>query len=317
VTWAAGPVTVRVPATSANLGPGFDSFGLALTLHDHVAARALPAGLEIRVDGAGADTADAGEQHLIIRSMRAAFDVIGAQPGGIALHCRNEMPHGFGLGSSAAAIVAGLMAARALAGPDGLAALPDAAVLRLATELEGHPDNVAACLLGGLTIAWQAGDGARAVRLDPLPGLTPVVCVPASPLSTAAARQALPDRVPHGEAAANSARAGLLVAALTSRPDLLLPGTEDFLHERYRAGSMPGTAGLIATLRAAGIAAAVSGAGPSALALPADPAQVTAVTTIAGEADSYWRVLPLRIDPDGARLLPAGPAARGTSDRGW
>jgi homoserine kinase len=305
VSWAALPVTVRVPATSANLGPGFDSFGLALTLHDHVAARALPAGLEIRVDGVGADTADAGEQHLIIRSMRAAFDVIGAQPGGIALHCRNEMPHGFGLGSSAAAIVAGLMAARALAGPDGLAALPDAAVLRLATELEGHPDNVAACLLGGLTIGWQADDGARAVRLEPLPGLTPVVCVPTAPLATAAARQALPDRVPHADAAANSARAALLVAALTSRPDLLLPGTEDFLHQRYRADSMPGTAGLIATLRAAGIAAAVSGAGPSVLALPASPAEVARVTEVAAETGRDWQVLPLRVDSEGARLDPA------------
>jgi homoserine kinase len=306
VTWATGPVTVRVPATSANLGPGFDSFGLALTLHDRVSARLVPADVEIRVDGVGADTADAGEQHLIIRSMRAAFDVIGAQPGGIALFCRNEMPHGFGLGSSAAAIVAGRIAARALAGPDGLAGLPDAGLLRLATELEGHPDNVAACLLGGLTIAWQPDDGARAVRLEPLPGLIPVVCVPTSPLATAQARQVLPDRVPHADAAANSARAALLVAALTSRPDLLLPGTEDFLHQRYRADSMPATADLIATLRAAGIAAAVSGAGPSALALPADPAQVTAVATIAGEAGSDWQVLPLRIDPDGAQLLPAG-----------
>jgi homoserine kinase len=303
--WPAVPVTVRVPATSANLGPGFDSFGLALGLHDVLSARIIPAGVDLQVTGMGQDTAAAGERHLVIRAMRAAFDVVGSQPGGIALQCQNAVPQGFGLGSSAAAIVAGLLAARALAGEAGAAALPDPRVLALATGLEGHPDNVAACLLGGLTIAWRPADGmVRAARLEPAAELRPVVCVPAAPLSTEVARQVLPAAVPHADAAANSARAALLVAALTSRPDLLLAGTEDFLHQRYRAPSMPATAELIAELRAAGIAAAVSGAGPSVLALPADEAGVATVAALAGDSRSGagWQVLPLAVDGSGAQL---------------
>jgi homoserine kinase len=307
VNWPAGPVTVRVPATSANLGPGFDSLGLALTLHDHVTARATASGLDVQVTGMGSDTAAAGERHLVIRAMRVAFDVIGRQPGGIAISCRNAVPQGFGLGSSAAAIVAGLLAARELAGEEGSAAFSDQEVLQLATELEGHPDNVAACLAGGLTIAWQSAGRVAAVRLEPLAQLAPMACVPTSPLATEVARQVLPAEVPHADAAANSARTALLVTALTSRPDLLLAGTEDFLHQRYRAGSMPATAALIAELRSAGIAAAVSGAGPSVLALPDNSAHVTAVAGLAAATDSGagWQVLPLRVDYEGARLIPA------------
>ncbi len=311
--WMTGPVTVQVPATSANLGPGFDSLGLALSLHDTVRARVLPSGLQVEVTGAGAEDLERGEGHLVIRAMRAAFAAIGPQPPGIGISCRNDVPQGFGLGSSAAAIVAGVLAARALAGPDGAAALPADAVLELATRLEGHPDNVAACLLGGLTISWTTAGGARATRLAPLPQLAPVLCVPAAPVLTETARKALPALVSHADAAANSARAALLIAALTSRPDLLLAGTQDFLHQSYRAAAMPATAELVDRLRAAGIAAVVSGAGPSVLALtvgdagPAGdagpgPAEVARIAAGAGQA---WRVLPLAVDAQGAVLLPA------------
>ena len=310
-SWPDQPVAVRVPATSANLGPGFDSLGLALSLHDTVRARVLPSGLLVRVTGAGADDVERGEGHLVVRAMRAAFAAIGAQPPGIAISCGNEVPQGFGLGSSAAAIVSGVLAARALAGASGAAALPDDAVLRLATELEGHPDNVAACLLGGLTISWACGSGAQAARLTPLAGLVPVLCVPAVPLSTHTARKALPAEVPHADAAANSARAALLVAALTSRPELLLAGTEDFLHQSYRAAAMPATAALITRLREAGIAAVVSGAGPSVLALTFSGRQPgpAEVTSIAGQAGPVWRVMTLGVDADGAVLL-AEPVTR-------
>jgi homoserine kinase len=317
------PVTARVPATSANIGPGFDSFGLALSLHDTVTARLAPAGLAIEVTGEGAGAAGAGEQHLVVRAMRTAFARLGAQPPGLALSCRNEIPQGFGLGSSAAAICAGLLAARALAGADGRVALPDSEILRLATRLEGHPDNVAACLSGGLTIAWNpdapapagqaapaqaaAPAGPRVVRLAPLPGITPVLCVPAVPLATVTARQVLPPGIPHAAAAANSARAALLVAALTSQPDLLLDATEDFLHQPYRAAAMPGTARLVAALRAAGLPAVVSGAGPSVLALTmGESAEVAAVAAADGAGEAGWRVLPLRVDTAGAT---AGPVA--------
>jgi homoserine kinase len=300
-------VVVRVPATSANLGPGFDSFGLALTLYDEVSAQIIPAGIDVEVLGTGRDTADLGEKHLVVRSMRATFDVIGKQPSGIALSCRNAVPHGFGLGSSAGAIVAGLLAARALSGPDGQDAFPDADLLTLATRLEGHADNVAACLAGGLAIAWEAASMVAYVRLEPLPEIAPVVCVPTSPLATEVARKVLPQTIPHADAAANSARAALLVAALTSRADLLMAGTEDFLHQRYRADAMPLTSALIAQLRAAGIPAVVSGAGPSVLALPTTEAGVTAVADLAAQAadGAGWQVLPLRIDRDGAQVITA------------
>jgi homoserine kinase len=202
------------------------------------------------------------------------------------------------------------VAARALAAARQAAAdpadvLPDTDLLRLACEIEGHPDNVAACQAGGLTIAFDTAAGLGVARLTPLAGLVPVLCVPAVPVATSAARKALPDQVPHGDAVANSARAALLIVALTSRPDLLLPATEDFLHQRYRAATMPRTAALVTTLREAGIPAVVSGAGPSVLALTVDGAAADAAEAarIAARADALWRVLPLRVDVEGARLV--------------
>jgi homoserine kinase len=319
MSWLTGPVTVAVPATSANLGPGFDSFGLALSLHDVVVAQVAPDGLTVAVTGEGAAAASAGEQHLVVRAMRTAFAHLGATPPGLALSCQNEIPQGFGLGSSAGAICAGLLAARALAGPAGAAALPDDTILALATRMEGHPDNVAACLAGGLTIAWHPtgrsgsggsgpgssrSGGARVARLAPLPGIAPVLCVPAAPLPTVTARQVLPPQVPHADAAANSARAALLVTALTSQPDLLLDATEDFLHQGYRAAAMPATARLIAALRAAGVPAVVSGAGPSVLALTVAGQPGPDVAAIAAADPAEWRVLPLRVDLNGASARP-------------
>jgi len=302
MNWPGRMVTVRAPATSANLGPGFDALGLALGLHDVVEARIIPRGVVIEVSGAGQDTAAGGEGHLVVRAMRTAFDAAGGQPPGIGLRCVNAIPHGYGLGSSAAAIVAGLLAARALA-PCG-AALTDADVLRLATQLEGHPDNVAACLAGGLTIAWTSDAGPQAARLAPVAGLTPVLCVPEYPLATEQARGLLPPTVPYADAAANAARAALLIAGLTVDPALLMAGTEDFLHQPYRAPAMPATAGLIGRLRAAGIPAVVSGAGPAVLALTvagAGPGP-QAVAPVAGGTGTAWQVHILDVDRDGATI---------------
>src|SRR6516164_2845438 len=137
MAWTEDVVRVRVPATSANLGPGFDALGLALTLYDEVDAWVRESGLSIEISGEGADLAGADEAHLVVRAMRAAFAVTGGQPPGIGLRCVNRIPHGRGLGSSAAAIVAGILAARALAGV-GADRLPPAVVFGLATEIEGH-----------------------------------------------------------------------------------------------------------------------------------------------------------------------------------
>ena len=320
-------VRVRVPATSANLGPGFDALGLALARYDEVEAEITPAGLAIEVSGEGTGAAGAGERHLVVRAMRAAFEMSGGQPPGLALRCLNTIPQGRGLGSSAGAVVAGLLAARALSGhagsapapsaqtPPAAAALADAALLGLAARLEGHPDNAAACLAGGLIIAWAGtehgvpGSSPRAIRLEPLPEIRPVLCVPDAELATTAARQALPASIPHRDAAASAGRSALLVAALTKRPDLLFDATEDLLHEPYRRPLMPGSGDLIARLRAAGIAAVLSGAGPSVLALTVaghDPGPEE-VDSIASQTGT-WHVTPLEIDRQGATIRSVPPS---------
>lgn len=291
---------VVVPATSANLGPGFDSLGLALDLHDVVDAGIQPAGLDVTVEGIGADDLPRDEAHLVVRAMRAAFSALGADPGGLWVRCTNAVPHGRGLGSSAAAIVAGILAARALAG----APADDDAVLALATRLEGHPDNVASCLLGGLTIAWTSPDRVRAVRTDVHPDVRPVVLVPAVSLSTEAARGLLPASVPHDHAVRNAGRAALLVEALTRRPDLLFDATEDALHQAYREPAMPDTLALVRELRARGLAAAVSGAGPSVLVMATGDREVP--------APAGWDVLSLRVDRRGAAT--SRPDAAGDYD---
>jgi homoserine kinase len=331
--WAEGPVQVRVPATSANLGPGFDALGLALSLYDEVEARVCASGLSIEISGEGADLADASEEHLVVRAMRAAFAITDGQPPGIELRCVNQIPHGRGLGSSAAAIVAGILAARALSG-HGPDKLTDDAVLGLASGIEGHPDNVAACLVGGLTIAWLARGHPRMMRLDPLPSITPVVCVAPAPVRTDVVRGLLPGRVPHQDAAANAGRSALLVAALTqhgaglageagvslARGDVsaggsavLLDATEDWLHQDYRASAMPETHDLVRRLRAAGLPAVVSGAGPSVLAFlgargePDYRHHLDSLGSIVRETGIAWHISSLDVERQGARVLRPEP----------
>ncbi len=306
--WAERSVLVRVPATSANLGPGFDALGLALSLYDDVAARVTPSGLSIEVSGEGAaNLADAGEKHLMVRAMRAAFDDVGGgQPPGIAVRCVNRIPHGRGLGSSAAAIVAGVLAARALVG----AGTSSDEALPMANALEGHPDNVAPCLYGGLTIAWlQADSTPRAVRIEPAEHVMPVAIIAPAPVSTAVARGLLPTQVAHADASRNAGRAALLVAALTAQPEVLLDATEDWLHQDYRASAMPATHDLVRRLRGAGLPAVVSGAGPSVLALLTSRHGLESLDSIVKETGIEWRVSPLDVERQGASVAPGVPSA--------
>lgn len=258
---AQGASAVVVPASSANLGPGFDAFGLALTLRDEFLATEIASGMEVEVIGEGADDVPRGPEHLVVRAMEAAFDHLGVRPTGIRLTCTNAIPHARGLGSSSAAIVGGLVLGGQLVGQP----LDDHDLLVLATQLEGHPDNVAAAIHGGFTIAWSEPTGPQALRLD-VHDLPLTVLVPPSPVSTEMARRLLPTRVPLADAASNAGRAALLVAALQGHPELLMPATEDLLHQAYRAEAMPQSYELVQELRAADIPAVISGAGPSVLA---------------------------------------------------
>ncbi|MEV0202844.1 homoserine kinase [Nonomuraea sp. NPDC050691] len=298
-----GSVLIRVPATSANLGPGFDALGLAVGLYDEVEAElTAEPGVEVTVRGEGAGELDLGEGHLIVTAMRRAFDRMGAaQPAGIRVNCLNRIPHARGLGSSSAAICAGILAARALASPDGAAGFGDDEVFALATEMEGHPDNVAPCLAGGLTVAWMEQSGApRMVKLVPDARVRPVVLVPATRLATEKARGLLPKDVPHKDASFNAGRAALLIAALTQRPDrdLLMAATEDRLHQHYRAPAMPGSADLVQRLRAAGVPAVVSGAGPTILAFATPDSQ----DLIAPEVGNDWHIQQMDVDQVGANV---------------
>lgn len=295
----AGAVHVRVPATSANLGPGFDALGLALDLHDDVVARIGEDGVLIDVAGEGSADVPRDETHLVVRAMRAAFEAFGGQPRGIELVCANRIPHARGLGSSAAAIVAGLLLARALV-VGGDEAFSDDALLALACELEGHADNVAAALLGGLTVAWVDGGQVDAVRMNCHPSVSPVVLIPPTTASTAQARGLLATSVSHADATFNAARSALAVAALTTHPEALLAATDDRLHQPYRAVAMPESAALMARLRDAGLAAVISGAGPAVLVLARNPDEAKAAAEHAPEA---WRAELVAVEPRGAHTV--------------
>jgi homoserine kinase len=306
LTFVSEPVRVRTPATSANLGPGFDTLGLALTLYDDLSARVTGESWTVSVTGEGAGELPGDESHLVVRAMLATFDELGERPPGVAVECVNRIPQARGLGSSSAAIVGGVQLARALVREQ----LDDEAALRIAARLEGHPDNVAPCLLGGFTIAWTEAAGSRAVRLDVAEGVRPTLFVPQERGLTATARAALPTAVPHADAAFNTGRAALLVHALTSEPDLLFTATEDRLHQGYRAEAMPGTASLVAALRSVGVAAVVSGAGPTVLALSPVPQDF--------RPGAAWRAEALGVDSGGALVRGSmvehaerGPVAAG------
>ncbi|WP_107765286.1 homoserine kinase [Nocardioides terrigena] len=265
-TYVDGPVRVTVPATSANLGPGFDALGLALSMRDELEAEVTASGIEVEVTGEGAADVPRDASHLVVRSMHAAFDAMDARPPGLRLTCRNVIPHSRGLGSSSAAIVAGVALARALVA-GGRLLLDDAALLRIAADIEGHPDNVAPALLGGFVICGREAGEWYAVPSAVDPRVRAEVFVPSTPVATEVARGLLPATVAHADAAANSGRAALLVAALAGRPEHLLAATRDYLHQEQREPAMPDSLALVHRLRADGVPAVISGAGPTVLAL--------------------------------------------------
>ncbi len=303
-----GPVRVSVPATAANLGPGFDSLGLALHLRDVLTGEVTGSGLEVDVEGQGAEIERYGNRpqvdavprdgtHLVVRAMHAAFDAMGARPPGLRLRCVNRIPHARGLGSSSAAIVGGIALARALV-PDGERLLDDSAAFDLSARMEGHPDNVAPAWLGGFVISGREDDTFFAVSAPVDPRVRAVVFRPPYPLSTELARGLLPATVPHADAAANAGRAALLVAALGSRPEQLFAATRDLLHQDYRRAAMPEALELVDALRADGVAAVVSGAGPTVLAFVTD----SDIDPLVIRTPEAWHARPTAIDLDGVRV---------------
>jgi homoserine kinase len=270
-TFKAKPMQVQVPATSANLGPGFDSFGLALTMHDRYVAQILDdVILDIDVTGEGADEVPRTDKNLLVKAMYKGFDYLGGRPKGLAIRALNVNPHGRGLGSSASAIIGGLVLARSLV-LNGEDKLSDLQLLTLANEMEGHPDNVSAALFGGATISWTENVNgkvrANAIQVPVDARIQAIAYVPSKALATSKARKLLPESIPFADAVRNTSNAALMGQALTNRPDLLFIATEDFLHQSYRADAMPESFALMTKLRAAGVAAFISGAGPTVLAL--------------------------------------------------
>ena len=298
-------VTVRVPATSANLGPGYDSLGLALALHDTLTVESLETNeLLFELSGEGAESLPRDASHLVVRAMEAAFSRLGYRQGGLRITATNVNPHGRGLGSSASAVVAAVSAANAMV-PTAVQRGRDW-ILQLTSEMEGHPDNVAPAIFGGLALSWQDSDQYRSTCATVVESVIPIVAVPDFELSTEAARALLPASVGHHAAAMNSGRAALLIHALTHKPEFLLAGTEDYLHQSYRAEAMRPSAALIRALRSAGHAAVVSGAGPTVLVLAngeAEAAEILAlIESFTNTPGIGWRVLKLAVDVEGAKV---------------
>jgi homoserine kinase len=296
-------VSVQVPATTANLGPGFDTLGLALSLYDHitVTVRDEP-GASVDVHGIGAGDVPTDAGNLVVRTIAHTFRAFGQELPGLEITAHNAIPHGRGLGSSGAAIVSGVMAAKGLL--EGIVSMDAGTLLAIASELEGHPDNVAPALFGGLTIAWTGEDGPHYKKLFVHRGVSPLICVPQATMSTKVARSLQPASVPHEDAIFNVSRSALLIAALIQSPELLMAATEDRLHQSYRAVAMPETDSLIATLRSAGFPAVVSGAGPSILVLCSDPAQrLAAAALVESHQATPWQSLLLAVDFKGATVI--------------
>ncbi len=304
-TFKAKPMQVQVPASSANLGPGFDAFGLALSLHDRYVAQVLDdALLDIDVTGEGADEVPRTDKNLLVKAMYKGFDYLGGRPKGLAIRALNVNPHGRGLGSSASAIIGGLVLARALV-LNGEDHMNDIQLLSLATDMEGHPDNVSAALFGGATISWFESEkhksSAHCVHLNVDPRIQAIAYIPAKAVATSKARKMLPESIPFADAVTNSRNASLMSHALTTRPDLLFTATEDFLHQSYRADAMPESFALVQKLRGAGVAAFISGAGPTVLALhTADQRELEELKLAGGKG---FEATPLEIASRGAVLL--------------
>ncbi|MDO5066320.1 MAG: homoserine kinase [Propionibacteriaceae bacterium] len=272
-------VKVRVPATTANLGSGFDCVGLAVDWYDELTLETSDTpGVEIEVTGEGAAQVPLDASHLVIATIRHCLKLWQVPgPAGLRLSAHNTIPHARGLGSSAAAIAAGCALAHALAWPEKELDRPELA--KVASLLEGHPDNAAAAVWGGAILAWIEGQEVEVIRLEPASGLGCLALVPDFEVPTSGARAVLPEVVTRSDAVAQAIRAASLPKALEQRPDLLLSATRDRLHQSHRAELMPQSWELMNRLRDHGVPATISGAGPTVFALGL-PGQLAAAAEV-------------------------------------
>ncbi len=279
-----------VAASSANLGPGFDSLGVALGRYDEIVVETVEHGIRVEVEGEGAGQIPTGADNLVAKALIAGLTEAGAEAPGLVLRCRNAIPQSRGLGSSASAVVIGLAAANGLVAQADLAPLDDAQLIQLSSEFDGHPDNTSAAVLGGAVVAWtefgQSGPRYAATRLTLDPRIRLFAAIPEVRSSTAETRVLLPEQVPHTDAGFNLSRAALLVVALTEHPELLMTATEDVLHQPQRAVAMPRSADYLHYLRGRGVPAVLSGAGPAVLAMTAG-ADLSAEAVEAGAAHGF------------------------------
>ncbi len=299
-------LTIRVPATSANLGPGFDCLGAALDFSNEVTVERIPQGLEIEVSGEGAGELSRGADNRVFAAFSAGCRALGVEPPPVRLRLLNRIPLARGLGSSSAAAIAGLVAAKALVGGD----LSEERLLKLAVPIEGHPDNVVPALLGGVTACLSDGDRVIYQRLSLPPAvqmLRAVLFVPDFPMDTGEARSILPDSVPRLDGVFNTGRAALLVAALQNgNLELLRTAMQDRLHQPYRARIFPAFLALCeAALACGALGAVLSGAGSTVLALAADGAEAVeaGMKQAAAREGVAGRTLITRISDEGAAVV--------------
>ncbi|MDQ3941442.1 MAG: homoserine kinase [Actinomycetota bacterium] len=296
-------VRVRVPATVANLGPGFDALGAAVRMHLEIEIEPRRDSVDLLVEGEGAEHLPQDETNLVIRSMNTFFDHVGRRPPGYAVRVKNPIPLASGLGSSAAAVVGGLFAARSITGRN----VPQIEMIHLATSVEGHPDNVLPALLGGLVVAYRGEqeDDLRYFRLEPSERLVPILLVPRQQLSTDRARDVLPQDVSFADAQFTASRAALLVAAMSAGAgaDVLADAMNDRLHEPARLSLMPETAAVHGELRESGLPVALAGSGPSLLVVAPRPEAATRaeqIRRVCRARNEGWRVFVSEWEPEGA-----------------
>jgi homoserine kinase len=297
-------ITVRVPASTANLGPGFDTLGMALGLYNRVRVAETSGPVSVEVDGEGQGTLETGADNLVYRAISRLYQEVGQEPPALRIRLQTAIPVSRGLGSSSTAIVGGLVAANALLGEP----LTREQVLALAVEMEGHPDNVTPALLGGFQVTSLTEDGLIHLRIPTPSGLRAVVCVPAAAVSTADARRVLPQSYSRADAVFNVSRATLLVAAmLTGHTEVLRAAMQDRIHQPYRAALIPGfEAALQGALNAGAVGACLSGSGSTMLALTCgnEAAVGEAMVAAVRAADTDARWLALDVDEEGAVVEP-------------